>query len=357
MPQDVVEPVTVDADWSDAPSEPPPGPDIPWLQPYPDHLLEPPGPHDAEPEEVVVSRETIEIAYLTAIQQLPPRQRAALVLRHTLGWSAKDTAAALDMSVPAVNSALQRARATLERHLPRERHEWTPVRAPTPAELTVLRRFMEAWNRADASALVSMMREDARWMMPPYPLWFEGRAAIAKLFDAFPIGWQGELRVVPTAANGSRPWPPTPVPTAHRTSDSPDSPCCQSRMAGSRNWRRGEPACRVESGCPPRYEASVEGSLRHSQAPPCLAGRRGHWRLDKRWSDRWRGGLGPGVARTRPHRPDPRSDRAVSLPASGPGEPLSEPLSLPTGLERRRDVRGSRQDGPSLACMVGRAWP
>ena len=150
---------------------------------------------------MVVSRETIGIAYLTAIQQLPPRQRAAFVLRHALGWSAKDTAAALDMTVPAVNSALQRARGTLQRHLPRERQDWTPERTPTHEELTLLQRFMDAWNRSDAPALVGMMREDARWVMPPYPLWFEGRAAIAKLFEAFPIGWQGELRVVPTAAN------------------------------------------------------------------------------------------------------------------------------------------------------------
>jgi RNA polymerase sigma-70 factor, ECF subfamily len=201
MPQDVVGPVTVDSDWSDPPSEPPTSPDVPWLQPYPDQLFDPAGPQDAEPEEVVISRETIEIAYLTAIQQLPPRQRAVLVLRHTLGWSAKDAAEALDMSVPSVNSALQRARATLQRHLPRERQDWTPVRGPTVEERLLLRRFVAAWDRGDAPAIVRMMREDARWVMPPFPLWFEGRAAIAKLFDAFPIGWQGELRFLATAAN------------------------------------------------------------------------------------------------------------------------------------------------------------
>ncbi len=130
MPQYVVDPVTTDSDWSNPPSEPPPGPEIPWLQPYPDSLLDPVAPHEAEPEEVVVSRETIELAYLTALQRLPPRQRAVLVLRHTLGWGAKDTASALDMSVASVNSALQRARATMRRHLPRERQEWTADASP-----------------------------------------------------------------------------------------------------------------------------------------------------------------------------------------------------------------------------------
>ena len=120
---------------------------------------------------------------------------------HTLGWSAKEAAAALDTSVPAINSALQRARASLQERLPGPRQDWAPARTPTDEERALLVRFMAAWERADADALVAMMREDVRWAMPPAPLWFDGRDAIAKLFDAFPIGWNGDVRVVATAAN------------------------------------------------------------------------------------------------------------------------------------------------------------
>jgi RNA polymerase sigma-70 factor (ECF subfamily) len=194
--------VTVDSDWTDPPSVPPPAPPgIRWIEPYPDRLLEPAAPQDEEPEEAVVSRETIELTYMAALQHLPPRQRAALVLCHTLGWTAKEAAAALNTSVPAINSALQRARATLQERLPGPRQDWAPARTPTVEEHALLLRFMAAWERADADALVAMMREDVRWAMPPAPLWFDGRDAIAKLFDAFPIGWNGDLRVVATAAN------------------------------------------------------------------------------------------------------------------------------------------------------------
>ena len=111
---EIEEPVTVDSDWSYPPSEPPPAPEgVRWLGPYPDRLLEPAAPHQDEPEEVVVARETIELTYMAAIQHLPPRQRAVLILCHTLGWSAKEAAAVLNTSVASVNSALQRARATL----------------------------------------------------------------------------------------------------------------------------------------------------------------------------------------------------------------------------------------------------
>ena len=112
------------------PGEDPPLPvkpaaDLPWLQPYPDHLLEGIAPSEEQPEEVVVSRETIEIAFLAAIQLLPPKQRAVLILRDVLGWSAKEAAELLEASVPSVNSALQRARATMERNLPTHRSEWS----------------------------------------------------------------------------------------------------------------------------------------------------------------------------------------------------------------------------------------
>ena len=98
--------------------------EVTWLQPYPDRLLEDAAPSDAEPDALVVAKETIELAFLVAIQHLPPQTRAVLILRDVLGWPAKDTAALLDTSVAAVNSALQRAHAALKQHLPERRTDW-----------------------------------------------------------------------------------------------------------------------------------------------------------------------------------------------------------------------------------------
>src|SRR5207249_8376999 len=123
----------------------------PWLQPYPDHLLAPAAPREAEPDAVVVSRETIELAYLAALQHLPPRQRAVLILRDVLDWSAQETAALLDTTVPSVNSALQRAKATMRARVPSGRRDRAPATAPSDAERALLHRFIAAWERDDAS--------------------------------------------------------------------------------------------------------------------------------------------------------------------------------------------------------------
>jgi RNA polymerase sigma-70 factor (ECF subfamily) len=201
MPQDVAAPVTATSDASDARSEPAWAPEIPWLEPYPGDLLEPAAPPETEPDATVITRETIELVYLAAIQNLPPRQRAILILRDALDWSAKETAALLDTSVHSVNSALQRARATMRTRLPSGRHDWAPASVSTEQEHSLLQGFMGAWERADAAALIALLREDARWAMPPAPLWFDGRAAIARLFELFPIDWQGDVRMVATTAN------------------------------------------------------------------------------------------------------------------------------------------------------------
>ena len=156
---------------------PPPAADLPWLQPYPDHLLEGIAPSDDEPDAVVVARETIELAFLAAIQLLPPRQRAVLIMRDVLGWSAKETAALLEASVPSVNSALQRARATLQEQLPARRVDWAPSADPSWEERAVLQRFMDAFERADLDAVAELLHEDVRATMPPFPFWFEGREA------------------------------------------------------------------------------------------------------------------------------------------------------------------------------------
>jgi RNA polymerase sigma-70 factor (ECF subfamily) len=156
----------------------PPPADLPWLQPYPDRLLEPIAPADDEPGAVVVARETIELAFLAAIQHLPPRQRAGLILRDVLGWSAKETAALLEGSVVSVNSALQRARATLRDRLPEQRTEWAPSPGLSEEERELLRRYVDAHDRADVDALAELLREDARLTMPPHPVWYLGRTAI-----------------------------------------------------------------------------------------------------------------------------------------------------------------------------------
>jgi RNA polymerase sigma-70 factor, ECF subfamily len=154
---------------------------------------------------VVVARETIELAYLAAIQYLPPRQRAIFILRDAYGWSANETATLLETTVASINSGLQRARATMKTKLPARRVEWTATKAPTDEERAVLRRFMEAHDRADVGAFSALLAEDARQAMPPNPLRYEGRDALVSLFANYiypdSIHYPGELRRVETAAN------------------------------------------------------------------------------------------------------------------------------------------------------------
>jgi RNA polymerase sigma-70 factor, ECF subfamily len=181
--------------------DPAPPADLPWLQPYPDRLLDSIAPADDEPGAVVVARETIELAFLAVIQLLPPRQRAVFILRDVLGWSAKDVASLLDASVASVNSALQRARATLRDQLPERRTEWAPSRGPSEEERELLRRYVDAHERTDIDALAQLLRDDARLTMPPHPTWYLGREAILvatqKGFDPE----FGHLRSVAVGAN------------------------------------------------------------------------------------------------------------------------------------------------------------
>jgi RNA polymerase sigma-70 factor (ECF subfamily) len=184
------------------PSLPPSPPaDLPWLQPYPDRLLQRIAPAEDEPGAVVVARETIELAFIAAIQHLPPRQRAVLILRDVLGWSAKETASLLETSVASVNSALQRARATLRDRLPERRTEWTRSAEPSEEERELLRRYVDAHERADADALAELLLEDARLTMPPHTTWYAGRTAIlTAMRPAFDPEF-GHLRGVVAAAN------------------------------------------------------------------------------------------------------------------------------------------------------------
>jgi RNA polymerase sigma-70 factor (ECF subfamily) len=175
-----------------------------WLQPYPDTLLAGMGPSEDEPDAAVVAKETIELAFMAAIQHLPPRQRAVLILRDVLGWPAKDTAELLDASVASVNSALARARAALKQHLPERRLEWAPGSDPTREERALLRRYLDAAERADADAFAEMMREDARFSMPPEPGVWVGRDAIVAAWangGAFDTERFGHMRGLLTSAN------------------------------------------------------------------------------------------------------------------------------------------------------------
>jgi RNA polymerase sigma-70 factor (ECF subfamily) len=175
--------------------------DLPWLQPYPDRLLEQVTAPEEEPGAVVVARETIELAFIAAIQHLPPRQRAVLILRDVLGWSAKDTASLLETTVTSANSAVQRARATLRHRLGERRTEWRTDSEPSAEERELLRRYIEAHERADIDALAALLREDARLTMPPHPTWFEGRAAILVASKQGFDPTFGDLRSVPAWAN------------------------------------------------------------------------------------------------------------------------------------------------------------
>jgi len=172
--------------------------DVPWLQPYPDALLDQVAPSDDEPDAVVVERETIELAFLAAMQVLPPRQRAALIARDVLGWPAIETASLLDTSVAAANSALQRARARMQERLPARRAEWT-AGEPTVEEQGLLERFIDAHERGDAALAVSIASEDLRITMPPHPYLYEGLETIAPLLERALS--EGEWRLVPTLAN------------------------------------------------------------------------------------------------------------------------------------------------------------
>jgi RNA polymerase sigma-70 factor (TIGR02960 family) len=173
--------------------------EVPWLQPYPDRLLDEVTPSDAQPDAVVVARETIELTFLAVIQLLPPRQRAVLLLRDVLGWSAAETASLLDTSVAAANSALQRARATLRERLPGRPSEWSGGE-PSEQERALLAGFIDAHERADAAAAVALAREDIRVTMPPHPWCFDGLATIKPLLEQG-LTEPGEWRLLPTRAN------------------------------------------------------------------------------------------------------------------------------------------------------------
>jgi RNA polymerase sigma-70 factor, ECF subfamily len=177
--------------------------EVPWLEPYPDRLLDEVADSEAGPESTLVAKETIELAFLAAIQHLPPTQRAVLILRDVLGWSAKDTAELLDTSVPSANSALQRARDTMQKRMPARRSEWRRDTAASADERRLLQRYVDAHERADVDAFAALLSEDATFSMPPQPTWVAGREEIMRYLVAHGVGSPtfGELRLLPLRAN------------------------------------------------------------------------------------------------------------------------------------------------------------
>ena len=175
-----------------------------WLQPFPDRLTV--APAEEGPEAAAVAKETLELAFLAAIQHLPPRQRAVVILHDVLGWPAPQTAAALAGSTASVNSALQRARATLREHLPPGRADWSPTAPPSDEDRRLLRRYMTAVERGDLDSVAALLAEDVRTTMPPYPEWFLGRTSVLRALAA---SWNprnpyyvGSFRMVEVGANG-----------------------------------------------------------------------------------------------------------------------------------------------------------
>jgi RNA polymerase sigma-70 factor (TIGR02960 family) len=174
-----------------------------WLQPYPDELLDQLADAGEDPEAAVTSKETIELAYLVAIQRLVPLQRAVLLLRDVLGCSAKETATILETSVPAVNSALQRARAAMQDHLPERREEWPLDTDATSAERELLRRMVEYSETPEPLAFKRLLSDDVRFSMPPYPGLWVGRDAVVDSWIEGGFGSEsfGSIRCVLTRAN------------------------------------------------------------------------------------------------------------------------------------------------------------
>src|SRR5215210_2780996 len=172
-----------------------------WVEPYPDETL---GVEDglAAPEARYEQRESVELAFVAALQHLPPNQRAALILREVLGFSAKEAASMLDTSTASVNSALQRARATVEERLPEQSQQAT-LRALGDERLgEIVERYVDAWERCDVETVVEMLTEDASFAMPPLGTWFRGSDALRVFLAGWPLSGEWRWRPLQVRANG-----------------------------------------------------------------------------------------------------------------------------------------------------------
>jgi RNA polymerase sigma-70 factor (TIGR02960 family) len=189
----------------DVPNVEPPEPsrlgEVAWLEPYPDALLKGATDVPLGPAARYEQNESISLAFVTALQVLPPRQVAVLVLRDVLGYHANEVAAMLDSTVESVNSALKRARSSLQRRWPRAADLEPPPAPGSRSEDAIVERFVSAWESADLDALVALLTDDVFMSMPPMPFEYEGRDAVAR-FCAIIFGSDRRFDLVPTRANG-----------------------------------------------------------------------------------------------------------------------------------------------------------
>lgn len=171
-----------------------------WLEPFPDRLLM---NIEANPEGYFVAKETIHLAFVTALHLLPPRQRAILILRDVLEWPATEVATVLEITVSAVKSALHRARSTLARHYGRPQTSEVSAIALDENAQRQLREYVNAWEQADVEGLLRLLKEDATFSMPPIPSWYRGHDVIRRLISKTVFGGQaaGRWRLIPTRAN------------------------------------------------------------------------------------------------------------------------------------------------------------
>jgi RNA polymerase sigma-70 factor, ECF subfamily len=178
----------------------PPGEPL-WVDPYPDEAV---GLGDgyAAPEARYELRESVELAFVAALQHLPPNQRAALILREVLGFSAQETADSLETTTASVNSALQRARKTVDERLPEESQQATLRELGDERLRRVVEGYMDAMHHGDVNAVVAMLAEDAVWSMPPLPGWFKGHEALAGFLVRGPLSGDWRWRHLPARANG-----------------------------------------------------------------------------------------------------------------------------------------------------------
>jgi RNA polymerase sigma-70 factor, ECF subfamily len=189
-----------------APADPHDGPGEPlvesvWLEPYPDERLVPEDGF-ASPEARYEQRESIELAFVAALQHLPARQRAVLILREVLGFSAREVADTLETTTASVNSALQRARATVEERLPEQSQQATLRSLGDDRVRELVTSYVDAWQRGDVEAVVALLAEDAAFTMPPLRTWFRGRDGIAVFLAGSPLSGQWRWQPLPTQANG-----------------------------------------------------------------------------------------------------------------------------------------------------------
>jgi RNA polymerase sigma-70 factor, ECF subfamily len=182
-----------------APSDSPGTPllDVAWIEPYPDQLIE---AGDRSPHARYEARESLELAFIAVVQNVPPRQRAVLLLRDVLGYSALDVANLLDTSVAAVTSALQRARVTVTKRLPHVSQRAELARLADDEVVELARRYASAIDEGDIAGLLTLLTDDATWSMPPHPVWYEGKSAVAEFHERYvsPERWRHRS----TSANG-----------------------------------------------------------------------------------------------------------------------------------------------------------